>query len=60
MAVTGPPDDYAMQLRDGFAKAVAEPEWVPCDCPKLGLFEYENGSVRPCKKCGGCECRKGI
>lgn len=33
----------------------SELEWIPCDCPKMGLIEYESGDVRPCKKCGGSE-----
>lgn len=30
-------------------------EKVPCDCPKGGLYENENGSTYPCPKCGGSE-----
>lgn len=28
---------------------------IPCDCPKGGLYENENGSTSICKKCGGSE-----
>lgn len=28
---------------------------IPCDCPKGGLYENENGSTNICKKCDGSE-----
>jgi len=28
---------------------------VPCDCPKGGYIEYEDGKGHPCQKCDGTE-----
>ncbi len=36
-------------------ETITKKGYKPCDCPKGGLWENEDGSYYTCEKCGGDE-----
>jgi len=42
-------------LAKSTTKKKSKKEWIPCDCPKGGGWEREDGSIEICPKCGGTE-----